>query len=173
MTDFVQRERSELAIATVLARKGKTEALRQRVAERMQIDLPEGPRRTVRESIAFVGIGPGAWLAVQDRGGNAFAAALKATLGDFASITDQSDAYVVWRFSGRTARNELCKVIPVDLHTAAFKVDDAACTLAGHMEVTLWRLADDAEGASAFEIAIARSCAANLSTTATASIAGQ
>jgi methylglutamate dehydrogenase subunit D len=154
--------REGLGIATVLTRKGRRADLALRVRESLQIELPDGPHRAAAGEFAMIGTGPSAWLALQENGGNGFARALKAALGDAASISDQSAGYVVSRLSGSNVRDQLAKVVPVDLHARAFAVGDAVSTVAGHMNVILWRLEDEPEGSAVFEIAVFRSFAESL-----------
>ena len=152
-------DRDGLGLATVLARKGQSDALIQRVHERFRIELPRGPRRATARDIALAGTGPGAWLASCEQGGNAFAVSLREAIGDLASVSDQSDGYAVLRLSGPRVRDTLCKLVPVDVHPRAFKVGDVAVTVAAHIGATLWRLEDDTPDSSVFEIAIFRSFA--------------
>jgi heterotetrameric sarcosine oxidase gamma subunit len=150
--------RNGLGLATVLARKGET-ALAELLRDRFGLDLPQGPRRTAARGVAFVGIGPGAWLATAESGGNAFAAALKQAVGDLASVSDQSDGYAMLRLTGPKVRETLAKGVSVDLHKMAFQPGDVAATVVSHIGVTLWRIEDGTDGSPTFEIAVFRSLA--------------
>lgn len=152
-------DRDGLGLATVLARKGQSEALAQRMRERFRIELPHGPRRATARDIALAGTGPGAWLASCEQGGNAFAVSLREAIGDLASVSDQSDGYAVLRLSGLRVRDTLCKLVPVDVHPRVFNVGDVAVTVAAHIGATLWRLEDQTPGSPVFEIAVFRSFA--------------
>jgi len=154
-------DRDGLGLATVLVRKAKNEALAQRLLEHLRIELPQGPQRTTAGDLALIGTGPGAWLATQERGGNAFAPSLREWIGDLASVSDQSDGYAVLRLSGPKVRDTLFKLIPIDVHPREFKIGDVASTVAAHIGVTLWRLEDDGNGSPVFEIAVFRSLAAS------------
>jgi len=79
-------------------------------------------------------------------------------IGAFAAVCDQSDGYAVLRLTGPMLRSALSKLIPIDLHSRAFKAGDVASTVAAHMGVTLWRL-PDADGALVVDIAVFRSLA--------------
>jgi sarcosine oxidase subunit gamma len=151
--------RDGFGLATVLARKGASEVLSRRVHERFGLELPAGPRRTSVAEIAFAGTGLGAWLAMDERGGNEFAAKLARDLEGAASVSDQSDGYMLIRLSGPRAREALAKLLPIDLHPRAFKVGDVASTVAAHIGATLWRLADDRQSAPVFEVIMFRSLA--------------
>lgn len=157
----IVRDRDGLGLATILVRKGKHEALAQRVRERFDIELPPGPHRATSGDTALMGTGPGTWLATREHGGNAFAASLAETIGDLASVADQSDGYAVLRLSGPKVRDALSKLVPVDVHPRAFKIGGVAATVAAHIGATLWRLEDGTDGSPVFEIAVFRSLARN------------
>ena len=162
-------ERSELGLASLHVRKDKGAALIQRVHESFQIELPQKPHRAFAGDVAFAGIGPSAWLAMHNYAGNAFVVSLRKTLGELASVCDQSDGYVVLRVSGRRVRDAMTRLVPIDLHPRAFKSGDVSVTVAAHIGVTLWRLDDDA-GSEVFEIAVFRSFAESFSRALCASI---
>lgn len=150
--------RDGLGLATILERRRSTDGLPQRVRERFGLELPTGPRRSAASGTAFVGTGPGAWLAIGERGGNEFAATLMRDLDGVASVADQSDGYVLIRLSGDRVRDALAKLIPINVHPRAFAVGDAASTVAALIGVTLWRLADESN-APVFEVVLFRSLA--------------
>jgi sarcosine oxidase subunit gamma len=151
--------RDGCGLATVLARRGASEALSRRVKERFDAELPAGPRRSEASAIAFAGTGPGAWLAMSDRGGGEWLARLERELEGVASVSDQSDGYLRVRLSGPRVREALGKLVPLDLHPRAFKADDVASTVASHIGVTLWRLEDERPSAAVFELVMFRSLA--------------
>ncbi len=144
-------------IAAVMARKGASDALRQRVRELFGVELPRGPRRSAAPGVVFTGTGPGAWLALVEGEGNDFSARLMEQLDGVASVSDQSDGYTLIRLSGACVRETLAKLIPIDVHPQAFKVGDAASTVASHIGVTVWRLPDDSNSAPVFEVLLFRS----------------
>jgi sarcosine oxidase subunit gamma len=113
------------------------------------------------EGISFLATGPGAWLAVSESGGNAFASSLRDLVGDLASVVDQSDGLAVVRVAGPRVRDVLCKLFAIDLDARVFQVGDVAVTLAAHIGATIWRDPDLASGDAAFVIAIHRSFAAS------------
>lgn len=150
--------RDGLGLATILARRRASIALAERARQRFGLELPAGPRRSAGSEVAFVGTGPGAWLAIAERGGNEFAATLARDFDGVASVSDQSDGYVLIRLSGARVRDALAKLIPIDVDPRAFGVGDAASTVASHIGITLWRLADEAN-AAVFEAVLFRSLA--------------
>jgi heterotetrameric sarcosine oxidase gamma subunit len=155
----IVRDRDDLGLAMILVRKGKEAALAQRIREHFHLELPRGPHRRVAGHLALAGVGPGAWLATHDRSGNALVWDLRAAIGDLASITDQSDGYVVLQLEGPRVHATLEKLLPVDLHPKVFEAGQVAVTAAGHIGATLWRLADGEDNKTAFEVAVFRSMA--------------
>ena len=144
-------KRDTLAIARIAARKGRVPDVVRAVRERFHIDLPEGPRRIESSSLAFVGIGVDTWLATRENEHDTFAASLRDALNVSATVSDQIGAYEVIRLTGRHVPAVLAKFIALDLHPRAFPTGSAAATLAGHIPLTFWRLADS------FELAVPRS----------------
>ncbi|MEA3142414.1 MAG: methylglutamate dehydrogenase subunit, partial [Gammaproteobacteria bacterium] len=142
-------------------RKDAATALARHLQAHFNCALPTSPRRTCGNDIAVMGIGPGSWLAMRENGGNDFASSLKPILGPFAAISDQSDAYGVFRLTGPNLRAALSKLVPIDIHDRAFKVGDVAETIAGHIGLLFWRL-DDTAGSPVFDIAVARSFSVSL-----------
>jgi methylglutamate dehydrogenase subunit D len=157
----IAQVRHGLGMAKILARKNAATALAQRVQTHFNCTLPTSTRRTCGDDIAVMGIGPGSWLAMRENGGNEFASSLKPILGPFAAISDQSDAYGVFRLMGPHLRAALSKLVPIDIHDRAFKVGDVAETIAGHVGILFWRL-DDTAGSPVFDIAVARSFSVSL-----------
>ena len=149
--------RNDLGCATIMARRGADEQLKQRVKTAYGIDLVVGPRRSASGNVAFLGIGRATWLATQDDGGNEFSASLKHAVGDAASVTDQTDGYVIHRVSGPRVRQALAKGFPIDLHSRAFAPGVVAVTAVSHLGAILWRLDDLQDGTPVFEIAVFRS----------------
>ncbi|MDB6091627.1 MAG: soxG [Gammaproteobacteria bacterium] len=157
----IATDRDGLGMATVLVRKDRTTVLSQRVRDLFDIDLPKGPRHVSEGDVAFAGTGPEAWLAMRERGGNSFAASLRDSLGNLASVADQSDGYAVLRLTGPKLLDTFAKIIPIDVHPRAFRSGEVASTVAAHIGVTLWRLNDSGEGSPVFEVALFRSLAAS------------
>lgn len=151
------------ALATLVAGRGQTAALAERIETRFGLCLPTTPRRVSSGSVAIVGVGPGRWLAMDETGdGLAFETALVEAAAGHASATDQSDGLVLLRLSGPDLRRTLAKGIGIDLHPAVFRLGDAATTPFALIGTTLWRI--DGGGHAhdlTVEIAVARSYAAD------------
>lgn len=148
--------RSDLALASVMVRKGQDDALAARVREHFSLDLPRKSRRVEGQGIAFVCTGPGQWLAISEAAdGHAFERSLREKLGGTASISDQSDGRMVIRVSGPQARLAIQKGVLIDLHPRAFGPGDAAVTTIAHIGAAFWQIGE----APAYEFAVFRSFA--------------
>ena len=147
-------------VLLIMARRGKTDAVRAALQDRIGLDAPVTPARVAKEGVALVWSGPNQWLLMQDNFSGPLTSNVTAALAGLASMTDQSDARVHLRLSGPHARDALAKLTGVDVHPAAFAEGAAAMTVIAHMPVHLWRLPDTA-GSAAFEIAGPRSTAAS------------
>jgi len=140
--------RAGLALATLSARKGRTEALRAAARAAFGVELPERPRVAHGEGITFIWAGPESWLVL--RQGGDLEPALHDALGACASVTDQSDGRTVLRVEGPCARDLLAKGLAIDLHPRAFAPGDVALSLAAHLGVHLWQL----DGTPSYELAV-------------------
>src|SRR5258708_25328775 len=138
----IAQVRQGLGIAKILARKNEAAALAQHVQAHFNCALPTSPRRTCGNGIAFMGIGPGSWLAMRENGGNDFASSLKPILGSFAAISDQSDAYGVFRLMGPDLRAALSKLVPIDIPDRPFKGGAVPQQIAPHPPILSCRLYD-------------------------------
>lgn len=153
--------REGLGVAKVLARRDTMVTLRQHFEVHFGLTLPNALRRVSVHDVAAVGVGPGAWLVVQEGGGNDWPRHLKSLLANSACISDQSDAYVVLRLTGSDLRETLARLVPIDLHSRVFAPGHVAETVASHLGVIVWRLEDDAKR-PVFELAVSRSFSASL-----------
>ena len=147
---------ANLGIAKLNARKHGRLTLAQHVGADFELELPASPRRTCSPHMAAIGLAPDSWLLTCESSPYSLATSLKCSLGSAASITDQTDAYVVLTLTGSRLRETLAKLIPIDLHPRSFQPGDAAQTLAHHISIILWRL-EDIDGLPVFELAVPRS----------------
>jgi len=115
-------ERTDLSLASVMARRGREPDLKRAVAALYGVELPDGPRVARRAAISFAGIG--------------------ACVAGLASVTDQSDGRLVLRLHGDRVRDVLAKGVPIDLHPRHFKTGDFASTLIAHIGVQIEQLDD-------------------------------
>jgi heterotetrameric sarcosine oxidase gamma subunit len=149
--------RTDLALASVVARKHRLGPLARRVEETFGLELPTTPRRIAAGPVAFAWAGPGHWLAsAEGMDGHAFEARLRNELAGMASVSDQSDGRIVLSVSGPKAREALAKGVMVDLHPHAFRPGDAAATSVAHVGVHFWQ----ADAAPTYEFAVLRSFSA-------------
>jgi sarcosine oxidase subunit gamma len=149
-------EHSGLALASVMARKGKSLELAARVKERFAIDLPMTPRRAADGPVHFIWAGPGRWLAAApDQSPATFESDLRGALLGLASVTSQSDGRSIIRVSGPKAREALAKGVPLDLDPRAFGPGDTAMTVVAHINVHLWQC----DTAPTYDFAVFRSFA--------------
>jgi heterotetrameric sarcosine oxidase gamma subunit len=139
---LVIEERTDLALATLMARRGKERDLMHAVAAAYDLDLPDGPRVASKDGVSFAGIGIGQWLAAAEPGAIDFVSGLRRRLAGLGSIADQSDGRVVLRLSGDRVRDVLAKGVPIDLHPRNFKTGDVASTLVAHIGVQIEQLDD-------------------------------
>ena len=143
VTGLVIEERTDLALASIISKRGKRFALVNAVNTAFGVALPDGPRRATRGSVTFAGTGPDQWIASAE-GSEApgFAAKVRARIGPFAAVSDQSDARLVVLLRGPRARDVLAKGLAVDLHPKAFKPGDVATTLIAYIGVQIDMLDD-------------------------------
>ena len=160
-------ERLESAMATVMSR-GDDAALAARIHDAFGLALPSGPRRVSNGVEAFIGVGPGVWLAVFEKADPLRASKLAASLSGLASVADQTSAYAVLRITGDVAREVLSRGAFIDFDPSVFGPGSAAVTTISHIGVSIWQIDDG----PTFEIALFRSYADSfwhwLTTTCTA-----
>jgi methylglutamate dehydrogenase subunit D len=149
-------EQSGLALASVMARKGRTAELAVRVKERFATELPMTPRRVADGPVHFIWAGPSKWLAAApDQSPSTFESHLREALTGLASVTSQSDGRSIVRVSGAKARQALAKGVPLDLDPRAFGPGDTALTVVAHINVHFWQ----SDPAPAYNFAVFRSFA--------------
>jgi sarcosine oxidase subunit gamma len=142
-TGLLIEERTDVAFANVIAKRGKRFALVNAVNTAFGVILPDGPRRGSRGAITFAGTGPEQWLASAEGAEAAgFAARVRGRLGPFAAVMDQSDSRLVLRLSGTRVREVLAKGAPIDLHPKVFKPGDVANTVISYIGVQIDMLDD-------------------------------
>jgi heterotetrameric sarcosine oxidase gamma subunit len=146
-------ERVGLAIATMIQRRGQSRELSAAVTANFAIDLPVGAEWTANNGVAWLGTGPGKWLAISESRDTDFVGKLEAKLGGFASVIDQSDGLGVLRLTGPALFKTLQKGVQIDLAPDAFPTGSVAVTSIAHIGATLWKVDDQ----PTVDIAVARS----------------
>jgi heterotetrameric sarcosine oxidase gamma subunit len=156
--------RTDLALALVMARKGKTEDVRRRVQDRFGLALPMNAQRVEKatspypDNLSFIWAGPERWLGrTATQTSPSLEAMLRQELSGLASVVNQTDGRCVFHISGPKARDVLAQGLPIDIDPRAFGPGDTALTLAGHINVHFWQL----DQTAAYEFAVPRSLAAS------------
>lgn len=158
----IATERSGLGIARIVARRGQSAKVAELLRAHLGVEPPQTLRRACLSDVAVAGIAPDTWLATCDNAANSFAESVCSWLAACASVTDQSDAYIILRLTGPRLLEALAKLLPIDIHTRSFAVGDVAQTVCGYVNVTLWRLEDTGRGDPTFEVWVGRSLAVSL-----------
>jgi methylglutamate dehydrogenase subunit D len=149
-------EATGVALASVMARKGKTTELCARVRERFATELPMTPRRVADGPVHFIWAGPGRWLAqAPNQPPATFESNLREALSGLASVTSQSDGRTIIRIGGPKARDALAKGVPLDLDPSVFGPGDTAMTTVAHINVHFWQC----DAAPTYDFAVFRSFA--------------
>jgi sarcosine oxidase subunit gamma len=149
-------ERVDVAICSVLARRGATDRLMSSVQSAFALELPRTPRYAGNGAVAFAWTGPGQWLALGEHmTGPALEQRLRAAAGDAASIVDQSHGRTLIRISGPRARETLAKGVLIDLHSGAFGPGSAAGTVVSHIPTHFWQV----DATPTYELSVASSFA--------------
>lgn len=139
MVDDLQiSECRDFGLATVMLRKGGDAAA---IGAALAMTAPTGPGCFTGHGRTLIGTGPGAWLVFAPQGSPSFAADLAARLPG-ASVSDQSDGYVILRIAGAAARSLLQRGAFIDLDPSAFGVGSAATTVMAHIGVVIWQSDD-------------------------------
>lgn len=109
-------------------------------------EMPAPNRSTGREGARVIWTGAGQAMVI--------GADVDASLAQHAALTDQSDAWIVFRLQGQGVEDVLARLTPLDLNPGVFKKGHAARSQLGHMNAVFLKVAADA-----FEIMIFRSMA--------------
>jgi heterotetrameric sarcosine oxidase gamma subunit len=140
---LIIEQRTDLALATLIARRGEMQNLRRAIATAFDLALPERPHVVTKDGVSFAGIGIGKWIAAAEGAAAVgYVARLRAHFTGLASIADQSDGRVVLRLSGERVRQVLATGIALDLHPRKFKTGDIASTIISQMSVQIQQLND-------------------------------
>lgn len=108
------------------------------------ITLPVQPGFVSAGDKTYMWAGPGAWLVF-----GATSAELAAAR-PYAAMTEQTDGRAIFHVAGSHVRDALAKLVPIDLHDSVFPVGMTALTLAGHLNVQIWRKSENLFGLACF-----------------------
>ncbi len=147
-------ELGNIALASVIARKGRAAQASEAARRSFGIDLPETPRRVQAKGIELLWAGPGQWLALSRESlpAGELETRLSAVFAGLASVAEQSDGRTVLRIAGPKARDVLAKGLPIDLHPRVFRPGDTALTVAALIGVQIWQTNE----APTYELAVFR-----------------
>ena len=161
-------ERQACALATIIARRGRTGDVLAALSRAYGIAAIDGAKRVAAGGVAVAGISPGQWLAQADALATPdFVAQLKRSLDGIAAVSDQSDSRIILHVSGPRARDALAKGVPIDLDASAFPAGSVAQTAAAHIGLQIACI----DAAPTFEVLAAQSFAASFWSWLTASAA--
>ncbi len=133
-------------LASVIARRGAAKTLAATLERELDGDV-----------LTVLGIGPGHWW-IESASSARSADDLQTMFEGSASVFDLTDSRVVLEIGGPRIRDALAKMLPIDLHPSVFRTGDVAVTIASHIGVTLWRMADaQTADAPQYRLAVARS----------------
>jgi heterotetrameric sarcosine oxidase gamma subunit len=131
-------ERRALSLVQVIARRGREEA----VAERLALDPAPGLASGMPAGTALW-LAPGSCLVVADNHEDgALYQSLLPQLRDLAAVIDQSHGRVVLRLAGPRARDVLAKGCRLDLHPRVFRPRMCAQTMIAHIGVLVHQIDD-------------------------------
>lgn len=149
------RERGNIGFLSIAAERGEAAAVLTLLGEALGLEIPSDFRR-VGDGVSA--IGPGRWLLDAALAAGGQEQALRALLAGIAGVVDESDGWVVLDLSGARVADALAKLVPIDLHPKSFRPGALALTIAGHINVRLWRLSEP----NCYRLAAPRSYAESL-----------
>lgn len=131
--------RDDLAIASIASGRNKGAQLNAAILSAYGVELPSLPKRIVGPGgIELIWNGPHQWLMIAPRDhGRDLEQELQPVVAGLGAVTDQSDARVIVRVSGRRARDLLAKGVTINLEPSAFSKDAVAITYAFNIGVVL------------------------------------
>ena len=142
------------SIASMLSRKGKSRELTQAINKLHQIRLADGPESSGNGKLAFLGTGPGAWLAVWSTHSPRNIDLLCIETRNLASIADQSSAYRIFTISGTPTKALLARGLTMNIAEPEFKTGSVVVSFISHIGTIVWQTNDRPE----VMIAVANSC---------------
>lgn len=145
-------------VVTIVALRGETRALADRIEHAFGVKLPESPSRGESGNVSFTWSGPGRWFAMRSGTvGASLEEELKPVCAPLAAIVDQSHSFGVLHLSGPKIREALAKGFTIDLHPQIFWTSHTAMTAVSHIAAQITRIADE----PVFEVIFPRSYAAS------------
>jgi methylglutamate dehydrogenase subunit D len=144
------------AMVHVMARRNKRAELGRTVQTQFGVVLPDMPILARGNKVSLLWAGHHQWLALAaDEVRANLLTELQTSVGDAASLSDQSDARFAVMASGPKVRDTLAKLTPIDLHPRVFAPSQTALTLFGHLTGQITQIND----APSYELMVFRSFA--------------
>jgi sarcosine oxidase subunit gamma len=126
-----------LALASVAARLGQEAACTKHLARIVGCPAPGPGKAMSGETFDIFWTGPEQWMVAAPFGGHeALAAEVKAALGETASVTEQTDAWVVLDLAGSATVDMLERLCPVPSRRMA--AGDVQRTTVDHLGCFVW-----------------------------------
>jgi methylglutamate dehydrogenase subunit D len=147
------------SLVQVMARRAGWTRLAKAAKKCFGVVPPSQPRAVKIKNGVLIWSGPDQFLVL---GNETMRDEITSHFGGLASLSEQGDGRVMLAVTGAKARHMLAKVYSLDLHPQAFEVGAAAATSIEHINVNLWRSADNADGYPVFHILLPSSFAASL-----------
>ena len=143
--------RHPVSIVTVIARKGKANALSTALSSGFGFAAPAPGRSANARGASIHWCGPEQWYVVREdtRDGQLYDDLVE-KLGNNASVSDQSHGRMIISLSGRNVRDVLSKGTPVDFHPKVFSTGDSVVTQMAHVGVHIVQTGPDAFELSMF-----------------------
>ena len=143
MAELSVTERGDLSLAMVLVRRNAAPAAAQAMRQHLGVDLPAPGRLTTDAGVTVLWHGPDRFLVLRDGARLKLAPALEVALEGAAYVANASSSRVVMTVAGTDAAEALNRVLPIDLHLRAFTPGSVALTRAAHIDVLVWRVAEE------------------------------
>lgn len=152
---LIATEITGLALASILAFKGKDAEIAALVRDKLGLDLPQTGKRVANDAVSISGVGPRQWLVTIANMPAGRIEGHLSFLNGLAAVSEQSDARAVLHLTGLRVRSVLAKGLMLDLHPRVFQTGDVAQTPVGGIGVQIAQIDD----APTYEISFARSFA--------------
>lgn len=128
-------------LVTLAARRGGAEALAGAIREGFGLVLEDAPRLSRGRGLSAIGTAPGRWLVLAEEDGDL--TERLAPLAAHATLTEQGDAFVGVTLEGPRVGDLLARGVTIDLDASVFPPGSAATTTIAHLNVVLWREAEE------------------------------
>ena len=134
---------ADLAIVAIALPLGGENAAMQAVAREYGTDLPPSGKAAQGGGATLIRTAPDQVFVVFEHSDPDAERIVAEKLGDAVYATDQTDSWCALEMEGERCREALERLCPLDLHTSAFAVHDAARTVMEHLGVLIMRTGED------------------------------